>query len=164
MGTFGDGTDGELVFTTTTKSYGNMTLDVEYSVSGNTLYLYDRAYNFTSMNLGTGTILTLHSSVTTKTSLVIYCNDSATIAGSVRLDAATTSITTREGGAGGSGGKGGGSSWYSGGNGASQGNGYGGGGGGGGTLAWDDNGATGGSGGTGSSSAASGGDRRICCT
>ncbi len=94
MTDFGNGSDGELVFTTTTKLYGNMTVNVDYNVTGNTLYLFvDRVYNFTNMNIGSGTIVTLDSSVTSGSMLLIRCTGTATIAGSIRLDPPYTSIT-----------------------------------------------------------------------
>lgn len=55
---YGDGSDGNLYFTTSSKIYGNLTTPADYNVSGDTLYLsLDRNYDFTSFVLGTGTKL-----------------------------------------------------------------------------------------------------------
>ena len=61
---FGNGADGEFIFTTETKSYGNLVLGSDYQVSGNTVYLaLNRAFNFTNFTVGTGmTIKPLNSS------------------------------------------------------------------------------------------------------
>ena len=68
---YGDGTDGALNFTTTTKDYGNLATPADYNVSGNTLYLnLDTIYNFSSFNLGTGTIL----STTNTSGIAMYIN------------------------------------------------------------------------------------------
>lgn len=166
---FGDGSDGELNFTTTTKTYGNMTEGIDYNVSGNTLYLFcDRFYDFTDMTIGAGTIVGLDSSKTTGSVLYISCTGTTTIAGSIRLDPTYTSIgagneskttwnsITGPGVAnGGSGGKGHRADAFSigyGRDGGGQSNGYGGGGGAGGGAAYEfgrNNGGNGGYGGTG---------------
>lgn len=80
----GDGSDGALVFTTSTKSYGSLTVDVDYTVSGNTLYLNtDQVYQFTSVNIGSGT--TLRTNSTTGSILVIKSTSDMNITGDVNL-------------------------------------------------------------------------------
>src|SRR3990172_5278336 len=78
------GADGDLVFTSGTKSYGNLVVNVDYTVSGNTLYLMlNRAYNFTNFELGSG--MTLSTQNTTGAVLCIKANRTQ-IAGAVRLN------------------------------------------------------------------------------
>jgi hypothetical protein len=82
---FGTGSLGNVVFTTTTKSYGNMVLNVDYQVSGNTLYLYtNRVYNFNNFELGAGTILTTQN--TSGVAMYIAVLNEAKIQGSVNLN------------------------------------------------------------------------------
>ena len=81
---YGDGTDGTLNFTTTTKDYGNLTTPTDYNVSGNTLYLnLNRVYDFDSFNLGAGTIL----STTNTGGVALYINSQTdlNIVGTVTL-------------------------------------------------------------------------------
>jgi len=59
---FGNSEDGALVFTTGSKSYGNLVNSTDYNVSGDTLYLrLDRPYNFSTFILGAGTTLSTQS-------------------------------------------------------------------------------------------------------
>jgi hypothetical protein len=82
---FGTGADGVLNFTTTTKTYGNLTLHTDYEVSGNTLYLkLNRTYNFTYATIGAG--CTLSTDDTAGATMQIYCTFDATIAGTVALN------------------------------------------------------------------------------
>jgi len=68
---YGDGTDGTLNFTTTTKAYGNLSTPTDYTISGNTLYLnLNQVYNFNSFNLGAGTTL----STTDTSGVAMYIN------------------------------------------------------------------------------------------
>ncbi|MBI2452386.1 PQQ-binding-like beta-propeller repeat protein [Candidatus Pacearchaeota archaeon] len=79
-----DGSDGELVFTTTTKSYGNLVEGRDYTVSGNTLYLtLDRLYKFTNFTLGSGTTLTTNNN--SGVGMFIKVKDTATIQGMINL-------------------------------------------------------------------------------
>jgi hypothetical protein len=117
-GNYGFGKDGSLYFSTTTKTYGNLTTPADYSVSGNTLYLKsDRLYDFTNFYLGVGTIL----STTDTNGVVIYIrvNHDANIYGDINLQGIITTgyngktvtldgntFTRISGGAGGNGGRG----------------------------------------------------------
>ena len=81
-GTFGDGSDGSLYFTTGTKSYGSLTENVDYTVSGNTLYLnLNQIYQFTNFTLGVGT--TLSTLNTTGTMFLILVQNTSDISGIV---------------------------------------------------------------------------------
>jgi len=81
---FGNGSDGNLIFTTTTKSYGNLASGTDYNVSGNTLYLnLNKEYNFINFTLGAGTILTANQ--TNGTGLFIKIKDTANISGTINL-------------------------------------------------------------------------------
>jgi len=91
----GDGSDGELIFTTTTKSYGNLVNNEDYEVSGNILYLIlERDYNFKNITLGLGTTLT--SKNTSGSYLNIYSEDKIIINGTIILN----NISTIGGGGG----------------------------------------------------------------
>ena len=81
----GNGEDGELIFTTTTKSYGNLNTPVDYNVSGETLYLnLNQVYQFTDVIIGIGTTL---SSVSSEGAvLYILANNSVNLSGSVILN------------------------------------------------------------------------------
>ena len=171
---FGNGADGELIFTNMTRSFGNLVNGTDYNVSGDTLYLKtDREFNFTNFTvfgnnvtikpLGkNGSVIyinvvenfTLLSNATINFNTIL--NNSVAGSGNVIGNGTWTQKTidgitfktagVRNGGSGGGGGTDGGS----GGSGGSQGNGYGGGGGAGGGSTSDGN-ANGGSGGTGGS-------------
>lgn len=68
---YGDGSMGDVVFTVAlgTRNFSNMTLNVDYTVGGNTLYLMtDKVYNFNSFYLGPGTTLSTNN----VTGAVIY--------------------------------------------------------------------------------------------
>lgn len=164
---FGDGSDGDLVFTTSTKSYGNLILNQDYQVAGNTLYLYtNRVYQFNNFELGSGTTLTTTN--TTGVAMWIEVLNNATISGLVNLSNIHSTGDTGEvwniyggsiyypgvasGGSGGAGGYANCSDGYSGTGGAtsSQGLGFGGGGSGGGSCArYSTIGSSSGSGGAG---------------
>jgi hypothetical protein len=99
MSSFGTGSDGELVFTTSDKSFGTMSSPGDYTYSGNTLYLNpNREYNFTNMTIGTGTIVTLSSSATVGAVLYIKCTGTATIQGSIMINGGSTNFTLGSGG------------------------------------------------------------------
>jgi len=81
---FGDGSDGDLIFTTTTKSYGTMVLNQDYTVSGNILRLYtNRVYQFNNMVLGAGTTLTTTN--TSGVAMYIEVLNQANISGLINL-------------------------------------------------------------------------------
>lgn len=85
MADFGDGSDGAVNFTTSTKTYGNLTLNVDYKVSGNYLYLkVDKVYNFTNFTLGSGTELRPWAASNKGTAIYIKANNSSTVSGVVR--------------------------------------------------------------------------------
>lgn len=66
---YGTGVDGNLVFTTTTKIYGNLSTPADYTVAGNTLYLdTNRIYDFNNIYLGAGTTL----STTDTNGIIMY--------------------------------------------------------------------------------------------
>ena len=89
----GNGSDGLLLFTTGTKSYGNLATPADYNVSGNTLYLnLDRAYRFTNFTLGAGT--TLATTNTAGTVMYITATGTAVINGTVDLTNTLTSINS----------------------------------------------------------------------
>jgi hypothetical protein len=84
---FGTGADGEVNFTTTTKTYGNLVENVDYKVIDNDLFLkVDKVFNFTNFTLGSGTTLkSLYSN--TGTAIYIKCTGTATIDGDVICNA-----------------------------------------------------------------------------
>ena len=147
-----DDSDGALIFTTDSKSYGNLSEGVDYEVLDDWLYLkVDREFNFSSINIGEGTTLAPFFPDDEGAALFIKCTGSATIAGEVYNDfrnginstgsgvrgnsVVTTwnGITTPGVANGGSGGRGD-DSYGAQGSGGFQGNGYGGAGGGGGAY------------------------------
>lgn len=151
---WGDGSNGNLTFTTSTKAYGNLVNNIDYSVSGNTLYLMtNRTYNFTYFILGAGTILSTQN--TTGSYINISANNTITINGNIYLNATSTTNI-------GSGGNGGNS--YAGpyGYGGKGTNGYGGGGSGGDGAATDSQFSIPGSGSNGSSIVGTGGSGCTC--
>ncbi|MGQ4874327.1 MAG: hypothetical protein ACP6IY_09685, partial [Promethearchaeia archaeon] len=80
----GDGSDGNFIFTTTTKSYGNLINNTDYKEAGDILYLkVDRIYNFINFTLGNNTELRAWNPSTTGTSLYIKVNDTSNISGIV---------------------------------------------------------------------------------
>jgi hypothetical protein len=82
---YGTGSDGNLTFTTAIKSYGSMTVDIDYTISGDTLYLMtNRIYNFENIIIGSGTILSTQN--TTGTTLYLLATGIVNISGSIRLD------------------------------------------------------------------------------
>ena len=153
--------DGILIFTSTTKSYGNLILDTDYKVSGDTLYLKtDREFDFINFTLGSG--MDLAPLGTSGAVIYIDVKDTAKIDGTIKSNFANAYIPTRSDtvrssfkgistpnvASGGKGGYGGVRSWDNGGVGSSEG--WGGGGAGGGVrinTGW----ALGGSGGPGGS-------------
>ena len=87
---FGNGGDGAVIFTTGTKSYGNLVLNTDYKVSGNTLYLkVDRLFNFTNFTLGSGTVLAPYNPNTKGAVIYIQANDTTTINGTVQSNFAS---------------------------------------------------------------------------
>lgn len=85
----GDGSDGELYFTTATKSYGNLVLGTDYSISGNVLYLnLNRKYQFTKFTLGPGT--TLRPKNTVGAVMYILSQNEMNISGDVDLNGEVT--------------------------------------------------------------------------
>jgi hypothetical protein len=157
---YGNGSDGMLYFTTGTKSYGNLVLGTDYTVSGDTLYLkLNRIYQFTDVTIGAGTLVSTFNK--TGSILYILSNSTINITGNINisnvLNNGSTSNSFNDGvttyyspsiQSGGNGGKANGNagSGSAGGNGGVSYNGYGGGGGGGGC---DINNAYGGAGGNG---------------
>lgn len=76
---YGDATDGNLFFSTSTKTYGYLTTPADYNVVGNTLYLkLNRVYDFNSFYLGAGTKLT----TTDVNGVALYINST----GQIRVD------------------------------------------------------------------------------
>ena len=169
---FGDGSDGTIIFTLSTKSFGNIVLDTDYKVNGNILYLKtDKVYNFESFTLGEGTELRPWNYNTKAAVVYIQATEEVRIDGDVlssfeyaynpvRGNSVATSFYdgfetiftpgVANGGVGGAGG--GGSFGATGGFGGAGTNGFGGGGGGGGTAVsgtstYRGNGGSGGSGG-----------------
>ena len=154
---FGDGSDGAVIFTLTTKSYGNLVLGIDYQVSNHILYLKtDRVYNLTSFTLGSGTELRPWSPTGKGAALYIQAKNDAVVEGTVRSsfaydynpvrgqsvstlftvpDGVLSTPGVANGGSGGYGGYGDNDGQSNGGAGGSQGNGYGGGGGSGGAEA-----------------------------
>lgn len=81
---YGDGSDGELIFTTSTKSYGTMILGVDYTVSGDTLYLIlNRPYQFTSVTIGS--VQTVTTNNVSGSVLYIMAQDRITVQGKIDL-------------------------------------------------------------------------------
>lgn len=134
----GSGVDGDLIFTTGTKSYGNLVLNKDYTIAGNTLYfMLNKPYQFTNFYLGSGT--TLSTLNTSGAVLFIQSRGDFHVNGTVSLNSKLSNgqrtdtfsfkgltINSPSVGNGGSGGGG-----YGGSTGGAQGDGYGGGGGGG---------------------------------
>ena len=82
---FGNGSDGSLIFTTTTKTYGNLVAGADYNNSSNTLYLnLDRVYNFVNITLGAGT--TLSTNTTNGSVLFILYNDTAVLQETININ------------------------------------------------------------------------------
>ena len=80
----GDGSDGELIFTTGTKSYGNLVETDDYTVDGETLNLMlHRVYQFTNMEIGPDTFVTTEN--TTGSTLYILVQGTANISGIINL-------------------------------------------------------------------------------
>ncbi len=80
----GDGSDGELIFTNSATSLGNLIQGQDYTVNGNTIYLnMDQEYQFTNINLGTGK--TLSTQDTTGNTMIIRAQNGVTISGDVDL-------------------------------------------------------------------------------
>lgn len=95
---FEDGSDGDLIFTTTTKSYGNLIVNVDYYVSGDTLYLKtDRTFKFKSILLGNGAVISTNYSNGT---LIINAINNLTINGTIDLSGLYI-LSGSSGGAGG---------------------------------------------------------------
>lgn len=83
---YGNGSLGDVYFSSSTKNYGNMTLNVDYTVAGNTLYLKtDRIYQFNSFYLGPGT--TLSTQNTTGAVIYIMSKNDLNIQGNIDLRA-----------------------------------------------------------------------------
>ena len=84
----GNGSDGDLLFTTTTKSYGNLINNTDYNVSNNTLYLHlNRIYNFGNFNMSAGT--TLSTQDANGTVMIIKARGTATMLGVLNFTNAT---------------------------------------------------------------------------
>jgi len=82
---FGDGSDGALEFTTTTKTYGNLVNGTDYNITGNILYLnLNRTYQFTNFTLGAGTTLKANNG-TVGVVIAIMSQDQLNIFGTVSL-------------------------------------------------------------------------------
>lgn len=83
---YGDGSLGDVYFTVSTKTYGNMTINVDYNVIGNNLYLMtDRDYQFRSLYLGPGT--TLSTQNITGAAIYIMATNDLDIEGIINLKA-----------------------------------------------------------------------------
>lgn len=81
---FGNSSDGSVVFTTSTKSFGSLVNGSDYNVSGNTLFLnLNRPYNFVNFTLGSGTVLSTQNS--SGAVLVLYASDTLNISGVVNF-------------------------------------------------------------------------------
>ena len=81
---YGNGSMGDVVFTTTTKTYGNMVLNVDYTIAGNTLYLMtDKVYTFNNLYLGSGTTLSTQNA--TGAAMYIMAKNKMEIYGTVTL-------------------------------------------------------------------------------
>lgn len=82
---FGNGSDGNLIFTTSTKSYGNLSSPSDYNVSDNTLYLnLNRKYQFYNFVIGSGTTVTTTNS--TGAVLYIMAQNDLNVSGSIVLN------------------------------------------------------------------------------
>jgi len=80
----GNGSDGNLTFTTAVKSYGNLVLNTDYQVVGNTLYLkLNRKYQFDNFSLGAGTTISTFSA--NGAALYILVNGTASVKGTINL-------------------------------------------------------------------------------
>lgn len=80
---YSSGSDGSLIFNSSTKTYGNLVYNEDYYVSGDTLYLkLNKQYNFTDFELGSG--MTLTTTETTGAGLCIKARN-AKIAGTITL-------------------------------------------------------------------------------
>ena len=175
---FGDGSDGVLVFTLSTKAFGNLVENTDYRVESNTLYLKtDRIYNFESFNLGSGTQIRSWNPTGKGAVVYIQAINEVIIDGTIymsfdrsysnkRGSSVSTSfydgfetISTPGVGSGGRGGAGGNTAWTSGTSGGSQRYGFGGGGSGGSAsidTRYNGRGGSGGSGGLSPSGGAGG--------
>ena len=81
---YGDGSLGNVYFSTSTKTFGNMINGVDYNYAGNTLYLRtDRAYQFNSFYLGPGTLLSTQN--TTGAAMYIMAKTNLDIEGIINL-------------------------------------------------------------------------------
>jgi len=136
---YGTGADGEVIFTSSTKSYGNLVENQTYEVSGNILYLVtNRIYNFTNFTLGVG--MSLATFNTSGAVIYLQANDTMNISGFVNASFSAAKTPTRSNStwtsyngistpgvdSGGSGGAGGSCDGLNGGSAGSQSNGYGG--------------------------------------
>lgn len=81
---YGNGSMGDVYFSTSTKTYGNMVLNQDYTIGGNTLYLMtDRVYNFNTFYLGSGT--TLSTNNVTGSVVYLMAKESMILEGTVTL-------------------------------------------------------------------------------
>ena len=81
----GSGSAGNLIFTSATKSYGNLVLGTDYQVSGNILSLkVDNVYNFTNFTLGFGMELRPWNPVGGGVAMYLRATDTLRIDGIVR--------------------------------------------------------------------------------